>query len=171
MRRTTWERLGVAGPATLAWAGILVFGTAAVASAQSAESAGGALQGTWVVTVGLYNCETGAQVGGPFKSLLTFSQGGTMTETTSNPMFFPTVRGPGHGIWTFSEDGTYRATTLAFITLNGVLTMTEQITQKIEFGDDRNQFHTTEAHVQFFDPQGNEIRAGCAAAVGQRLEQ
>jgi hypothetical protein len=54
------------------------------------------LVGTWVVQIQLHNCETGATVGGPFISLLTFDRG-AMTETTSNASFYPAVRGPHTG--------------------------------------------------------------------------
>jgi hypothetical protein len=127
------------------------------------------LKGTWVVTVQQKNCATNALVGGPFESLLTFNRGGTMTETTSNPLFFPALRGPGHGVWGRIGRSSYNATSLAFITLNGSLTKTQKITQTIEL-EDPDDFTTTEASVQFYDPAGNLLVTGCAAATGKRFE-
>ena len=37
------------------------------------------------------NCQTHAPLGPPFLSLLTFNSEGTMTETTSNPHFYPSL--------------------------------------------------------------------------------
>jgi hypothetical protein len=171
MKSTVWSGFRIAGPAAaLALAGVLILCAGTVANAHPEQSAASGLQGTWLVTVTQHNCATGAQIGAPFQSLLTFARGGTMTETTSNPMFFPAERGPGHGVWSASRNGTYSAASMAFITLNGVLTMTQKITQQITMGDDRNQFTTSGAQVQFFDPAGNLLRSGCASAVGQRFQ-
>jgi len=170
MKSTVLGGSRIAGAsAALALAGVLIFCAGPLANAQSEQSGGSGLQGTWMVTVTLHNCATGAQVGAPFQSLLTFARGGTMTETTSNPMFFPAVRGPGHGVWSSSGDGAYTATSLAFITVNGVLTMTQKITQQITLEENDNQFTTSGAQVQFFAPAGSLLRTGCASAVGQRF--
>lgn len=93
-----------------------------------------------------------------------------MTETTENPMFFPALRGPGHGVWSHTARHTYSSDLMAFITLNGALVKTQKISQTIEIGDDPNQFTTPEASVQFFDPSGNLLVNGCATATGQRFE-
>jgi hypothetical protein len=131
---------------------------------------GRTLEGTWVVTVTQQVCPNGPAVAPPFKSLLTFNAGGTMTETTDNPMFFPALRGPGHGVWSHTGRHTYSSDTTAFVTLNGAIAKTQKISQTIEIGDDPNQFTTTEASVQFFDPLGNLLVSGCATATGQRFE-
>jgi hypothetical protein len=142
----------------------------ASAKAEDWDSDGKRLEGTWVVTVTLQNCATKAQIGNPFQSLLTFARGGTMTETTSNSMFFPALRSPGHGVWKRTGRETYKASSLAFITLNGVLVKTQKISQVIEMEDDPDSFNTTEASVQFFDPSGNLLTTGCAVAKGKRFE-
>jgi hypothetical protein len=128
------------------------------------------LQGTWVVTVTQQACPNGPAIAPPFKSLLTFDAGGAMTETTDNPMFFPAFRGPGHGVWNHTGHHTYSADSLAFVTVNGMLVKTQRISQTIELGDDPNQFTTTAASVQFFDPTGTLLVSGCATATGQRFE-
>ena len=66
---------------------------------------GTGLVATWVVQVTQRDCASGAPLGVPFYSLLTFNEGGTMTETTANPMFFPAERGPGHGVWSHLTGG------------------------------------------------------------------
>jgi hypothetical protein len=145
-------------------------GRGATARAQDWDRDGRTLVGTWVVTVTQQACPSGPAIAPPFKSLLTFNAGGTMTETTDNPMFFPALRGPGHGVWNHTEPHTYSADTMAFVTVNGVLAKTQKISQTIEIGDDPDQFTTTAASVQFFDPTGTLLVSGCATATGQRLE-
>lgn len=157
---------------TLALTGVvaLACGWNATASASDPNSAARDLEGTWQVQVVQVNCQTGATVGLPFSSLLTFARGGTMTETTDNPMFYPAVREPGLGVWHRLQGSTYYAASMAFITLNGVLAKTQKISQTIEVGPGPDQFTTTQAAVQFFDPSGNLLGAGCAVATGVRFE-
>ncbi len=151
-------------------AGVLAVSFICVTVAQAEDDNSGKLQGTWVVTVTQHDCTSGAQIGSPFLSLLTFNRGGTMTETTSNPMFYPSERGPGHGVWRETERHSYHASTIALITLNGALTTIQTINQSIEIGSDPDKFETTKASVQFFTPAGTLIRSGCAVASGARYK-
>jgi hypothetical protein len=132
------------------------------------HAAGRGLEGTWSVQVTQHDCSTGAPLGVPFLSLLTFARGGTMTETTSNPLFYPAVRGPGHGVWQHLNDR-YQASSIALITLNGVLTQEQIIRQTIHMGNDPNLFQTTAASVEFYTPDGTLVRKGCATAQGTRF--
>jgi hypothetical protein len=146
-------------------------GRGATAKAGDWDRDGRTLEGTWVVTVTQQACPNGPAIAPAFKSLLTFNAGGTMTETTDNPMFFPALRGPGHGVWNHTGQHTYSADTEAFVTLNGAIAKIQKISQTIEIGDDPNQFTTTGASVQFFDPNsGTLLMSGCATATGQRFE-
>lgn len=107
---------------------------AAGAQTKDWDSEARGLEGSWTVQVTQVNCETGAALGSPFLSLLTFAQGGTLVETTSNPMFFPAVRGPGHGVWSHLDRRLFKAVSVAFITVNGALASTQTISQTIEMG-------------------------------------
>ncbi len=155
----------------LATAGLFAFslGKVAVAQTEDRVSAPQSLEGSWIVQVTQVNCQDGAALGSPFLSLLTFERGGTMVETTSNPMFFPAVRGPGHGVWKRDHQG-FNAVTVAFITLNGVLTKTQTITQWIILDSDGNSFTTTSASVVIVPEGGGPSITGCAAAAGKRIE-
>lgn len=140
------------------------------------HAAGAALEGTWVVQVTQRDCSSGAPLGVPFYSLLTFNEGGTMTETTANAMFYPAERGPGHGVWSHVTGGgygdagdRYQAKSLALITANGVLTQEQIIRQNIQMGNNPNTFQTTSASVEFYQPDGTLIRKGCATAQGTRF--
>jgi hypothetical protein len=140
------------------------------ASGDDWESSARKLEGTWQVHVTLQNCATHVNLGPPFLSLLTFAHGGTMTETTSNAMFFPAERGPGHGVWHYAGNHKFTADSLAMITVNGTLVKTQKISQDIEIGDNPDEFTTPEASVQFFDPTGKLLLTGCATATAQRFE-
>jgi hypothetical protein len=142
----------------------------AVAQTENREFEGRTLEGSWTVQVTQLNCETGAPLGSPFLSLLTFAKGGTLVETTSNPMFFPAVRGPGHGVWSYSNDHSFKAVSVAFITLDGALVKTQTISQTIEMRDGPNTFKTTSASVVFVPVAGGPTITGCATAVGKRIE-
>src|SRR5271165_2323081 len=124
----------------LAAACVLSFAGAAGAQTEAWDEGAATLKGSWTVKVTQRNCQTGDPLGSPFFSLLTFSQGGTLLESTANPMFFPAVRGDGHGVWSATGHQTYRAISTAFITVNGELSKTQTITQQIEMGADPNTF-------------------------------
>ena len=102
--------------------------------------------------------------------MLTFVGGGTLVETTSNPMFFPAVRGPGHGVWSYAGAGTFKAVSVAFITSNGVLVKTQTIRQTIEVGEDSDSFTTPSASVEFVSVGGGPTINGCATATGKRIK-
>jgi hypothetical protein len=156
----------------LAAAGALILssGHRVAAGGDDWESSARKLEGTWQVHVTLQNCATHVNLGPPFLSLLTFAHGGTMTETTSNAMFFPAERGPGHGVWHYTGDHKFNAASLAMITLNGALVKTQKISQTIEIGDNPDEFTVPDASVQFFDSTGKPLVTGCATATGQRFE-
>jgi hypothetical protein len=157
---------------TLAFTGICVFSLAASASAQVEDwdLAARVLEGSWTVQVTQRDCNSGAALGTPFLSLLTFGRGGTLLETTENPMFYPAVRGPGHGVWSHTGYRTFRALSTAFITSSGVLAKTQTITQTIEMGDNPDTFTTTSASVVFVPAAPGPTITGCATATAKRIE-
>jgi hypothetical protein len=168
--------------AALALSGALMLGAGRHASAGPAlpeqESHGRELQGTWRVQVQQYNCQTNAPIGKLFSSLLAFSDGGTVTGTTSNPGFAPGQRTSDFGVWSHEARHTYNAKSVAFLLFTtspnppgspGFLAGAQIITQTIEFKDGPDQF-ASEATVEFADASGTVYRSGCATATAQRLE-
>ena len=136
--------------------------------AQSADQESHRIVGTWMFRIQLQDCATGSAINAPFLSLLTFGQGGTVVETTSNGSFYPAVRSAGHGIWVNEEHGATRASTTAFITMNGTLARIQTIEQSIEL-DGPDALHTTSATIRFVSPTGVLLGTGCAAATASRL--
>ena len=128
------------------------------------------LEGTWITQVTLEDCQTHVALAAPFISMGSFAHGGTFTETTSSPAFFPAQRTSGHGVWIRTGRHSYKASSMALITLNGTLVRTQTITQTIEMKTP-NQIVTTAASVQFFNPDGTPVPAsGCATSVSTRFE-
>jgi hypothetical protein len=173
-----WRKIMIAKnrtmPAALALIGACVLACASAAAAHDSDDRGdpGDLTGTWQFQITLRNCQSGAPIGAPFYSLLTFADGGTLTESTANSMFFPAVRGPGHGVWSRGRHkGQYSAASVAFITMDGALVKTQKITQNIDMGPGQDKLTTPQATVEFFDPAGNLLQTGCAVATGKRFEQ
>jgi len=163
------NRFGLAGLAALALATALAVSPRTTVSAQSEQGASGkGLEGTWRVEVTLRDCNTGAALASPFRSLLTFARGGTMAETTAH--ISPALRTPGRGIWQQIEDRTFTSTFEAFLfNPAGVFTNTQRLTQTIEIGDDPNVW-TANAHNEIFDTNNNLVMSGCSTAVGHRME-
>jgi hypothetical protein len=133
------------------------------------------LVGTWLVTVQLNNC-SGTTLGAPFPSLLTFAEGETMIEDTTNPSFAVGQRGTGHGVWEFQGHHTYAAKSVAFINFTttpppppGFTAGTQTIAQTIEFNNGPDQW-TANAQVEFADSTGAVYRQACAAATAKRFE-
>jgi hypothetical protein len=169
------------GLGILALAGSLtiVLGSDKMASAQSPDKddAFGELGGTWNVKVTLTNCQTGAPMGNPFSSYLSFAGNGTMAENTSNPGFAIGQRGPGLGVWSHVGRQAYQAKSVAFILfttppvppMNPGFTMgTQTISQDIKL-DGRDEF-TSDATIEFADASGNVYRNGCAVATATRFQ-
>ncbi len=132
------------------------------------------IEGTWRVTITQNVCETGAPIGLPFQSLLTFASGGTLSGTTANSAFLPGQRSTDFGIWS-GEGRNYKALSEAFIIFTGgpFTQGSQTISHVINLTDDGNGF-TDVASVEFSDCNGKPVAPtatghGCATAVGQRV--
>lgn len=142
------------------------------AKAGSAEQAAPSLHGTWRVQVTQYNCANPTMTFPPFWSILSFHQGGTETETTSNPALQPGQRTAGNGYWERTNKGTYFSVTEAFILFDsptnppGLKKGVQKILQTIALTDE-SHFNSV-ATVKFFNADGT-VTTGCAKAEGTRL--
>src|SRR5262245_33602793 len=103
--------IGVALLAAVTLAGMISTRTV-LAAPERVESNGPRLEGTWRVQVTIRDCNSGASLR-TFPAVLTFAQGGTLTETTTG--FPPAVRSPGHGFWRHTTDQSYLAVSEAFL--------------------------------------------------------
>ena len=152
--------------AVIVLAMLLVFTVAA--NAQSTQSQNG-LAGTWNVHVTIQNCASGAPLLS-FQSILAFHQGGTLSGTTSNPMFAAGQRTSDYGVWSYQGGQAYSAISDAYILFDGgpLVRGTQRITQTITVNGDT---FSSNATTQFFD--ANHAAHGpalCAVATGTRFE-
>jgi hypothetical protein len=151
------------------------------AQAQSQQSSFG-MVGTWSVTVILHRAGdcNGPAIAAPFPSMVMFSRGGTVTESTFNQAFEPGQRGTGLGVWWLNNDGTYSATDIAYILFTssnyspgpppvGFVAGTQEITHTITLNGDATQW-TDQATVQFYDVNHTLKSHACATASAVRLQ-
>ena len=135
------------------------------------------LEGTWWVQVTAFSDCTSRTPVGSFAAMLTFARGGTMTGTTTNPVFAIGQRGPDHGVWSRAGGHNYRASSAAFILFTsapnppinpGFQAGYQRLDQDITLTD--ADHFTSDAVTQFFDTTGHKYREGCAAASARRFE-
>ena len=150
----------------------LVFGIAspAVIEAQT-------LEGVWGVVTQPVDCTTNAPVGPTERGLLTFNQGGTLSDSSAGLAFAPGQRSAAHGIWAATGGSTYTARLVALIVFDtaptappgspvfqtGWLVSTNTVTLS---GADR---FTATANVQFFNLARTVYRNACATRVAERF--
>lgn len=148
---------------------ILVVGTQIFVSGQENKingQAGQTLVGVWQTTVQPRNCQTGDPLIPPFQGLITFNEGGTMTEFGGNP----TLRSAAHGVWEasnpfhptfafnllrYNADGTFAGRTTSRATVN--------------LGVSGNDYMSS-ATAQIFAVNGTLISMSCVTATGVRFE-
>lgn len=167
---------GLAVP-TIALASTITLTASRTAGAQSltSSSAGGVLQGTWLVTVTLRDCQSNAPRTS-FPSLLTFAHGGTSIEVPSTSGLPPGQRSNGLGVWRHERDSTYNNSFVALINFDtppgppgppGLLAGWQTVSGTIEMTD-RDHYSAVGA-VSFYDSNGGLYLTGCSSAVGRRL--
>ena len=155
--------------------GMLFAGTGLTAQARSEQATPKKdLVGTWRMKITPYDCATGAERPA-FRSMLSFEEGGTLTEAALSPAFQPGQRGPGHGNWNATGDHTYNVVFEAFILFTtqpnppapGFQTGVQRVTTTIEVNGNQS---SGLASVEFFDLGGNLVSSACTKAAGERME-
>jgi len=144
-RTSPWSRKRVLF-VSLAVVALLVSMTA-VASAD--RGTGNEIVGTWLVDV----AETDGGVAG-FQSLMTFHEGGTLTEVSDELGLG--LQGPGHGGWTRrGQDYTATFQLWVFNPDTGVAEGRIQVRAAIRI--DKDNVMTGDSEIDFIDPDGNVI--------------
>jgi hypothetical protein len=176
----------------------VVIAAVALSAGMDTAVAGGAKKklspvGAWQVRVTPYNCATGVEsTAAAFDSVITFQEGGTLTETTSNRSFQPGQRSVGLGYWEKTDRDFFRAVFQAFVQYDSVIPAppapppvpvytrgVQTVDQGIEMPD--NDHYSGDAKVTFRDmngnvvappvpPPGQPVPQGCARFVGVRMQ-
>ncbi len=136
---------------------------------EQAERARPSIEGAWRTAVTLRNCQTGLPVGGVGRGLITFHEGGTLSEFNLGP---GQNRSPGHGVW--EQQMHHRGNFSGVFVLNrydatGVFIGTQKVRAAWELSTSGNGF-TSNASFEIFDANDNLIGTGCATSVGTRIE-
>jgi hypothetical protein len=174
------------GLAALGLAAVLLTTSGSNLNAASADSSN-ALVGVWSIQVTLRNCATGAPLGAPINSLVSFHQGGTMTETPGGQAFAPGQRSDGHGLWSKKDGHTYRQTFIALLNFDtppnlpgtptfdpsrpvspGFFAGWQTVTHTLQL-DDADHV-SSEGTNAFYRTDGTVYRTGCSTAVGERFK-
>lgn len=168
--------------AVLLLTGLLVTTTASDAVVAS----GDVLAGAWSIQVTLRDCTTGATLGPPINSLVTFHEGGTLSETAGGLGFAIGQRSPGHGIWWQNSRRTYRQKFIALLNFDtpanlpgtpgfdptkpvspGFFAGWQTVTHTLELADPNHA--TSEGTNAFYKTDGTVYRTGCSTAVAERF--
>jgi len=139
--------------------------------------------GAWRTAVTQRNCQTGVPLAPASRGLLTFNEGGTMSEYNAGPASPPSMRSPGHGAWERLREHEY---SFVFVInrydASGVFIGIQKIRATLELGASGNVFtnnavisgsrnvFATNAAVEIFDASDNLTGRGCATSIGTRIE-
>ncbi|MEP7039106.1 MAG: hypothetical protein ABI891_12290 [Acidobacteriota bacterium] len=134
------------------------------------------IEGVWRTTVTQRNCQTGDAIR-TFRGLVTFHQGGTISETST--AIGPALRSAGHGVWEKVSPTEYFGT-FAFLVFSpdGTFVGTQKITQNFVLGNVLGGFignrskdnYSASGTLQFSDVNDNLIVSGCATSVATRFQ-
>lgn len=152
---------------TLAMIFTLTIGSSVIFGQNKAD----ALEGVWESVVTATDCQTGLPdpTVPPFKALLTFMQGGTMSEDNNDPIDGP-YRNSSHGIWQRTSGQNYTA---VFLHQSFAPDRTFTFTIKVRANITLNPFHsnllTANSTFEVIDPNGTVVFEGCGKETATRL--
>jgi len=167
--------------------GALLLMAGGVGRAQSEDSSSrNGLSGTWLVQITLRNCANQAPLG-TFNSILSFHRGGTLSESTTSPVFAIGQRSPGHGNWASEGPRIYSERMVNLINFDtaanlpgtpgfnpslpvspGFFAGWAIISHTIELSDENHG--TSAGSNEFYKADGTLYRSGCSTTVSTRFE-
>jgi len=171
--------------AVVALTGVLLTATGGRTAIASGSREG--LEGAWAVQVTLRDCATNAALGAPFNSLVSFHDGGTLSESAGSLAFAAGQRSQGHGTWTREDGHTFLQRMTALILFDtpanlpgtpgfnpalpvspGFFAGWQTVTHTLTLTDGD---HASSAGTNaFYKSDGTLYRTGCSTATAQRLE-
>jgi hypothetical protein len=149
-------------------AGTMALATSEAHAQEGSDSQANRIKGAWVLEVTVVDCASRVPTGHVFWSLVTFAQGGTLTNVTTGSN--PVLRTTGLGTWEKRGDHTFTAMTLAFLfTPAGVWSGSQKIANELEIGSDPDKLTGT-TEVDFFNTSETLTMTACADVDGNRLD-
>ena len=126
-----------------------------------------AIVGAWVADVTLLDCASSKAAGAPpFRALVVFHAGGTLSEASG-----PSVRRtPSYGTWVSSGQEQYFAvSTLLTYDANGTLSGAQEIRRTVRMSAEGKRF-VADTQTVATDTTGTVTFRGCARGEAKRLE-
>jgi len=161
--------------------------TAGGASTVVASGSREGLEGAWTVQVTVRDCVTNAALGAPFNSLVSFHDGGTLSESAGSLSFAVGQRSSGHGSWTREGKDTFLQRMIALILFDtpanlpgtpgfnpslpvgpGFFAGWQVVTHTLTLSDEDHA--TSVGTNEFYKYDGTLYRSGCSTATAQRFE-
>ena len=145
-------------------AAVVIFGltTPPVAHAQIT------IEGVWATTATPRDCTTGAVLGPPVRALVTFHQGGTVTQSVAELLAQPGQRSIGHGVWT--QSGAAFIERIATMTLfdSAIFQAGWTLSTQTSTMTDANNFSSL-GDVVVYNLNRQPVRRLCLTRVGERF--
>ena len=144
---------------------VVIFGLATppVAHAQAR------IEGAWVVTATPRDCTTGAVLGTPVRALMTFHQGGTVSESVALLLAQPGQRTAGHGVWTQTGIATFVERVASIILFDSaIFTAGWSVSTQTNTMTDANNFSSL-GDVLSYNLNREFVRRLCSTRVGERF--
>jgi hypothetical protein len=156
------------------------------ASSQYQVTGSKALVGAWTVEITLRDCNTNAPLGAPFPALISFHDGGTLTDSYALSAFAIGQRSPAHGAWVHDNDRTFRSQMVAIIAFDtapnlpgpgfdpakpvtpGFFAGWKTITHTVVLTS-ADESVSSGTHA-FYKANGDVYRTGCSTTVGRRVQ-
>jgi hypothetical protein len=127
------------------------------------------LPGTWDVTLTVRNCTTGAPLA-TIQELATFDGAGTVTSSTSAPMFPPATKTPGHAVWRRLSLRAYSYSFKFFrFDAAGVFLGWTVIRQRAVLSPHGNEC-TSQGGAEVYNTAGILIATGCSTSTATRFQ-
>jgi hypothetical protein len=146
----------------IAFATVLASTTQISALAEPKEKQRG-IEGVWHVTVTVVQCDTGNPIL-TGQAVIMFSDGGFLTEIADNHL-----HSTGLGTWRHVEGPRYTATDYTFFfNADDTFAGTQVVSRDIDLSANADEY-TAAATFNFFDPNNQLVRSGCATATAARL--
>ena len=132
--------------------------------AQSAQKRQG-IEGVWDVSVTIVQCDTGQAIG-TGHAILMFSDGGSLTQISTNSLF-----GTGLGTWRHLRGEDYTAVDRFYeFKTDGSFAGTSVITRDIELNSNADEY-TAPSISELYNPAGQLVSTTCSTTAATRLDQ
>lgn len=143
---------------------VVIFGLATPPLAHAQAS----IEGVWAVTSTPRDCTTGAVLGAPVRALVTFHQGGTVTNSVALLLAQPGQRSSGHGVWTKVGSTIIERNATMIIFDSAIFQAGWTVDTQTNTMTDANNF-TSFGDVQFYNINREFVRRICSTRVGERF--